>query len=151
MVVNTDKNLGPGVIEQKIYVQKALSKHLLDSSTYCQLEEREPRDRVTAITKIVHSFLDTWKSVLDSNAVRFIRQLLIVDHPFPHFYLLFKIHKNPMRTQHIVSIAGSILHGLGCWIDTQLQPICRRIPTYIASSLDFLEAIKPIPALPPGT
>ncbi len=98
MVVKTDKNLGPGVIERRSYVLNALSEHLLDKTTYRRLKEREARGRVIAITKIVHSFLYTWKSVLEPNAVRFIRQSLIVADPFPHFYLLFKIHKSPMRT-----------------------------------------------------
>ncbi len=85
MVVKTNKNLGPGIIECNTYVQKALSEHLLDHKMYRKLDKWEAHGRIIGITKIVHRFLDTWKGVLDPKAIRFIRGSLTLADPFPHF------------------------------------------------------------------
>jgi len=57
---------------------------------------------------------------------------------FPQFYLLAKIHKTPMDTRPIVSVVGSLLHGLSQWADHQLQAPRCSIPSYIKSSIDYL-------------
>jgi hypothetical protein len=44
-----------------------------------------------------------------------------------------KVHKSPWTVWPIVSVSGSITHGLGCWLDQQLKPIVRQLPSYIES------------------
>jgi hypothetical protein len=55
--------------------------------------------------------------------------------PFVYFYITAKVHKTTWKTRPVVSIAGSITHGLGCWLGQQLQPICKKLPSYLKSSL----------------
>ena len=58
-----------------------------------------------------------------------------------------------MSTQPIVSISSSLLHGLGCWADRQLQPYGHAIPSFINSSMDYLTRLhqlqehKPFPPM----
>ena len=57
--------------------------------------------------------------------------------PFGYFYLLYKIHKNPMKTRPVCSGSGSLLHPLGMYIDNMLQPIARSRPSFFKSSYDL--------------
>ena len=70
--------------------------------------------------------------------------------PFCKLYLLMKVHKQPLKTRPVVSCSGSLLHPLGVWLDTALQPIVNSLPSFIASSYDLKEALNDIPPLPKG-
>jgi hypothetical protein len=48
-----------------------------------------------------------------------------------------KVHKSPWKVRPIVSVSGSITHGLGCWLDQQLKPIVKQLPSYIESSFEL--------------
>ena len=65
--------------------------------------------------------------------------------PISHFYLLAKIHKTPLTTRPIVSVSGSLLFGLGKWVDFKLQELIRLFPTrfpyYISSSTHLVNKL----------
>jgi hypothetical protein len=65
-----------------------------------------------------------------------------VDGPFAYFYITAKVHKKPWKTRPIVSVAGSLTHGLGHWVDQQLQPICKKLSSYLKSSFDLKNQLK---------
>jgi len=43
--------------------------------------------------------------------------------PFRYFYLLYKIHKTPIKTFPVVSDCASVTHSLGKKVDMMLQPL----------------------------
>jgi hypothetical protein len=67
---------------------------------------------------------------------------LEVTDPFAYFYILAKVHKTPWKSRPIVSVSGSITHGLGRWLDQQLQPICKRLPSYLKSSVELKQKLS---------
>ena len=70
-------------------------------------------------------------------------------NPFPFFYQLYKIHKNPIKTRPVISGCGSLLHPLGHWIDEELQPIAKKMPAYFKSSYVLKEELLSL-RLPPN-
>ena len=80
----------------------------------------------------------------------FLKLSLDVKDPLPKFYLTAKVHKNPWKTRPIVSVSGSLLHGLGQWVDKILQPFAQEIPSYVKSSFDLKTLLQDLPPLPPN-
>ena len=56
------------------------------------------------------------------------------DDPFAYFYIHAKVHKTPWCSHPIISCSGSLCHGLGKWLDQELQPIIKCLPSYLPSS-----------------
>ena len=65
-----------------------------------------------------------------------------VEEPLSKFYLLAKVHKEPLKTRPIISCSGSILHGIGRWLDVQLTEICNDLDYVCTSSITFVEELK---------
>ena len=60
----------------------------------------------------------------------------------PTFMPLLKVHKTPWQTHpRIISVSGSALYGVGKWLDQQLQPFLKQLPTNISSSYDLINKI----------
>ena len=143
MVCCTDKNLGPAVIERATYIQSALTEHLLHANTYQKLSKANAEQEMTKTSHAISSWLRQYKDILPKNEYTYLQRTHKLHDEkgniaFPQFYLLAKIHKNPTATRPIVSISGSLLHGLGHWSDRQLQPYGCAIPSFIQSSEAYL-------------
>lgn len=134
LVVPSDKNLGPVLLERDTYVRRCLDDHLL-KPTYERLTKNSADVFVSETKKLLNSFLSDHKTVIStSDFIYLSRYLESVQDPFAYFYALIKVHKIPWQTRPIVSVSGSLLFGLGKWLDRQLQPIIRTLPTYLSSS-----------------
>ena len=134
IVFKTDKNLGPAIVERSVYIRRALDDHLLDITTYRRLTETQATQRTTAIRKILRNFASRHFAP-KSDARKFLdRSLAAVTDDFSYFYILAKVHKNPWKTRPIVSVSGSLLHGLGKWVDRNLQLLISELPFALKSS-----------------
>ena len=142
IVVPTDKNLGPTIMERAQYIRRIQADHLSDLHTYRRLSKQEANDAISATHTAILALLDDqYSSFLDADST-FIRRSLDVSEPLSAFYALIKIHKDPIVTRPIISQSGSILHGLGRWTDQQLQPFCRKLSSYINSSFALIVHLK---------
>ena len=70
---------------------------------------------------------------LDSNKASYAR-----------FYLTLKAHKltpgetvDHLKSRPIVSCPGSLLHGLGVWVDHKLQEVAKNTISYFKNSLEL--------------
>ena len=57
--------------------------------------------------------------------------------PFALFYLTLKAHKlkpgqtvDHLKSRPIIACPGSLLHGLGVWVDHKLQEVAQRTVSY---------------------
>jgi hypothetical protein len=87
----------------------------------------------------VESCLDTHDLALSEMESKYIRNHMTANRndPFRYFYLLYKIHKEPISTRPVCSDVNSLFFRLGKWIDTQLQPAAQAQPAYFKDSFDL--------------
>ena len=64
--------------------------------------------------------------------------------PYARFYLTLKAHKikpgqtvDQLKSLPIVSCPGSLLHGLGVWVDRKLQEVAQRTVSYLKNTLEL--------------
>ena len=62
--------------------------------------------------------------------------------PFGYFYLLYKIHKSPLKTRPVCSDCASTPHALGIWVDSMLQPIVKAMPSYFKDSFTLTKILR---------
>ena len=137
IVLNSDKNLGPVLLEREVYVQRCLTDHLL-TKTYQQLSPEDAHVFTTETGRLIAKFLEDHRFAITKMDLTYLQRTLDrVTDPYAYFYALAKIHKTPWKTRPIVSVSGSLLYGLGKWLDQQFQPIIRKLPTYLSSSFEL--------------
>jgi hypothetical protein len=132
----SDKNLGPCILEQPEYINQVLLP-LADTMTYKQLLPDKAQSRVNRTYMLIDLFLDTRAQEIAYPDQTYLLRSLEVKDKFAHFYIMAKFHKSPWAVRPIVSVSGSITHGLGRWLIQQLKPIVKRLPSYIESSVDL--------------
>ena len=144
VIIPTDKNLGPAVLERTSYINTVLSL-LHDTRTYQRLTPEEADLAMNTLAHTLDSFITKHSLALDDDETTYLnRSINASTDYYSHFYIIAKIHKNPWKPRPIVSYCGSLLYGLGKWLDSQLQPIARATEAYISSSFDLCDQIKKI-------
>ena len=103
MVVHTNKFLGPGAIEPHEYVRYATRDHLGDTRTYQRLTPAAAAYHATSGRKLLEKWIRTYLDVLSKEERKFLRtNLRLNEEPWGFLYLLFKVHKNPLKTRPVV-------------------------------------------------
>ena len=69
--------------------------------------------------------------------------------PYAHFYLTLKGTVGHLKSRHIVSCPGSLLNGLGVWVDRKLQEVAKNTISYFKNSLELKEQLLKL-NLPPN-
>ena len=145
----TDKNLGFCILEKAQYVRRARSL-LSDEASYTKMDELDAIGLAAYVkTQILHWIRD-YRLVLTRDELKFLRRHLRMNtDPFAVFYILVKMHKNPIGQRPVVSYSGSLLYALAVWCDDKLQPLAQAQQSYLQSSFTLkaqLEALQ----LPPN-
>jgi menaquinone-dependent protoporphyrinogen IX oxidase len=143
IVLPSDKNLGPCIIERTKYIQAALD-HLSNATTYERLEPHNAQQSIIGVEQNIIKFLRDYHYSISKDDNTFLWQSLEVNDKYIYFYITAKVHKTPWKPRPITLTAGSITHGLGRWVDQELKPIVKKLPSYIRSSAHLLERLKAI-------
>ena len=151
MVVNSDKNLGPCVVEISQYKQDAID-HLSNESVYRIIDADEARRQQLALYRSVWNWIrHACGQRVGGNNIMMISQHdynYIVkkttenqSDPFGYFYMMYKVHKKKLSIRPVVSDCASFTNPLGKWVDVQLQPFAKKMPTYFKDSFAFKDIL----------
>ena len=131
MLVQTNNGIGPGTIEPREYFRCATRDHLGDTRTYQHLRPVATAYHATSVKKLLGKWIRTYLDVLSKEERNFLcTNLRLNEDPWGFLYLLFKVHKIPIKTRPVVSYCGNLLHPLGQLITDWLQPLAKMQKSY---------------------
>ena len=125
------------------YIKTAL-EHLNDPVTYMVLDGDPTLAICSNINRLLKNFHN--KGLLNKDMVAFCSPPKKVRPA--RFYLLNKIHKNPMGIHPIVSSCDSATENISQFIDYWLQPIMKSLPSYLKDTLQLINELKEISVEP---
>ena len=145
LIVPCDKILGPVIIERHDYLKIAMRDHLSDTTTYKSLTTSEIDRYSSDIKKHILGWLKTHHKKLTKMECAFLpKKLKSNQSPYARFYITLKANKlkpgqtvDQLRSRPIVSCPGSLLHGLGVWVDRRLQEVAKNTISYFKNTLEL--------------
>ena len=147
-----DKNLGVVILSREWYVGEAM-RQLSDADVYQQVNEVP----MNALFARLHDWCVRWRHLFHEKTRAFILQqregggiMRPASEGFRvcRFYLLPKIHKNPVVGRPICSSVGWIFEHASKVLDHYLQPLLAHIDTHLSDSLSLLHTISEV-LIPP--
>ncbi|CAJ1944007.1 unnamed protein product [Cylindrotheca closterium] len=92
LVLNSDKNLRPVILEREVYVRRCLTDHLL-TWPYQQLSQEEADNFTSETRHLLKKFLTENSYAISEMDMTYLwRSLESVTDPYAYFYVLAKIH-----------------------------------------------------------
>jgi hypothetical protein len=154
IVLQTDKNLGPAIMDTSTYVHQCLTEHLLNERNYARLAPDQARCQRTEIRNNIYMFLEKYNEDLnDSERTYFKRSfqnLKTIGERKSQFYGLPKVHKEELSLRPVVSTSGTAIEILSRFIDSKLQEVVRLCPCYLQDSWQLLGDLSKLGKLPPN-
>jgi hypothetical protein len=116
------------------------------------LTEAQANEEATQLYSRIFLWITTHRRSLEDDTVRYLRERVEAAKldPFGYFYLLAKLHKNPVSTRPVCSDCASLPHSVGKWVDKQLQPIVKQQRTYFQDSFELKHLLDELAILPPS-
>ena len=148
IILTSDKNLGPAILERSVYKQRCLQDHLLDQTTYRLLTKEAAERRLASATYQFRWLVDSYKKQLPEEDKIYFQRSFKQERRMPQFYCTPKVHKDPWATRPIVSCVNSRMGDLSKWVDTKLQIVVHLCPCYLKDSRSLLRKLKSLGKLP---
>ena len=119
--------------------------HLSDTTTYKSLTTSEFNCYSSEIKKHILGWLKTHHKQLTKMEHSCLRKELKSNQSqYDRFYLTLKAHKlktgqtvDQLKSRPVVSCPGSLLHGLGVWVDRKLQEVAQNTISYFKNTLEL--------------
>jgi hypothetical protein len=147
IILPTDKNLGPAIMNRSVYKERVLTEHLL-SDAYIYM----PTDQATAFLKKTAESLKFLyrqnKHLLSKPERQYFERSFIEKHRTPMFYIIPKVQKDPVKYRPVVSCVNSFNAVFSKWLDFKMKSLLSCIPTYLKDSNALLTDIENLPKLP---
>ena len=91
IVKPTDKNLGPAIMDTKLYIEQVLNQHLL-TDTYKQLSKEEANNKYELLKCSLKELVSQSQHNLSKQEMTYFQRSLLLRCRLPIFYGLPKVH-----------------------------------------------------------
>ena len=149
IILPSDKNLGPAIMNRKKYMEKVLTEHLL-SPAYRNMPPLEANVYLSQTRKSLQSLYRTHSSKLSIAERQYFERSFTETHRNPMFYIIPKVQKQPVKYRPVVSCVKSFNAIFSTWLDFKMKALLQCIPTYLKDSNDLLKDLSSLPKLPPS-
>ena len=151
IILPTDKNLGPAILERSVYKTRCLADHLSDAKTYLRLTKEAALQRLQSATSSFNALIESFEKQLPDAEKTYFKRGFQEHRRIPQFYCTPKVHKKPdWKTRPIVSCVNSRMGDLSKWADVQLQKVVHLCPGYLKDSKSLIRRLKRLGKLPPS-
>ncbi|MGL5935090.1 MAG: hypothetical protein ACRCZI_05660, partial [Cetobacterium sp.] len=149
IILPSDKNLGPAIMERKTYKRRCIKDHLSDEGTYRRLSQNEAAEHLQTAHASFYSLIQRNRKILPKSEYTFFLRAFEQSRRIPQFYCTPKVHKKPnWKTRPIVSCINSRMGDLSKWVDVQLQKVVHLCPGYLQDSHSLLTKFHNLGKLP---
>jgi hypothetical protein len=148
IVLNTDKNLGPAILERSVYITRCLTDHLRDTRTYKQLTNLAAQQQIRQTERLMQQLILHHRRTLEEHERTYFHRVFQIYRRIPQFYTIPKVHKKPWKTRPIVSCVNSTLGYLSKYVDRHLQKVVHLCPAYLRDSQTLLDKLHDLGPLP---
>ena len=140
MIKGADKGSAIVVWDREDYIKKA-ENQLGDSNIYEEVpnDAKSLRNIILNTLENIHKRGDVCTDTLN--------YFLMKDAKFARFYLLPKIHKR-LYNVPVISNCGYYTENISSFLDFHLQPIAKKVKSYINDTNDFLKKLCSLTNLP---
>ena len=154
IIIYGDKNLGPCILDRKIYINKGCMEHLGNETNYQSISKERAYNTQRRLQYLFRNFVGKYRPrtsgedpvdyVCISNAeVTFLRRS-IKKYPdkLARFQMTAKVHKTAYKMRPIVCCVGTFMNDWSKWLNYWLQQLKNLVPTYVKDSQQVLDDVK---------
>ena len=161
IVIASDKNLGPCILDRIVYIERGCSEHLGNARNYRIISENAAINLQRGLLYKVEEFLlrfykrpnkDPKCTTIPISTAEFIflhRARQKNPKKLARFRMIMKVHKDPWKMRPIVCCAGTLMNDWSRWLDYQLQKLKHFVPTYLKDGEQLLNEVRELD-LPPN-
>ena len=147
IILPSDKNLGPAILNRQVHMERVLTEHLL-SKAYSNIPPLEASAYLHQTKTSLQSLYRSHKTKLSPAERQYFERSFPETHRNPMFYIVPKVQKEPVKYRPVVSCINSFNAIFSTWLDYKMKQLLHCIPTYLKDSNDLLTDLAALPKLP---
>ena len=138
-ILPTDKNLGPALVSTD-WVQAETLRHLHDELSYHKVTQQDWYANRLNVINYREKLMTIYSRFISSRVARFLRSF---DHfvSAAKFYVIPKIHKNPMVGRPIAASHSFITRPISTFVDELIKPKVH-MPTVLRDSGELIQLLE---------
>ena len=141
VIKDTDKNVGPACTDKEDVIKES-RRQLYEKKVYNQLTQEEVEQLILVIKKRLSNIVNkhTLKGVCSKKESAFLLSNLN-KFKIPHFYIIWKILKNPIVGRPIVAGYNWILSPASIFVGHYLKEFCVKFESILQDSLSLIKIL----------